>query len=543
MAFLLVIVLVFIIFLVRIAYIMMEGKEGAKDYDDPVVAEDVIRGTIRDSEGRILASQVSQWALYFRLTRIDDMEALAQLVSPYIGMSVDEILTQVSSYNTYALVRRRIDASTASALQAAIDEAGVQDQVVLEKQSVRSYPSLFHAAQLIGFTNAEGVGSEGIEYSYDDILSPYPGLDEEVTYGDDISLTLDLDVQYLVDVQVQEVAIEHSPSYIMAMVADARTGDVLAASSWPWYDLNWYNLSTDEERLNRNVAFSYEPGSVFKVFTLAAAMEEGVDTDTIFYCDGSEDFTVGGSTFTINCHSPHGQVDARQMISKSCNGAIASWVLQLSDETFLSYLNDFGFGVRPDIELGAVSAGWIAPAGSWSNRTKATMAFGQELNVTAFQVVQAATAIANSGMLMPLQVVDRIVDHDGAVVEDPQSQGHQVISPATASAILSYMETAVQEGTARKAAVNGVRVAAKTGTAQLINEETGSYEDGPTLASTLAIVPADEPRYIVYFAVCAPTGSTIWGEDIAAPAAGNVIRGLVSQGRLHSADQRTIQLN
>lgn len=540
MLYLCIVLILFLIFIARIAYIMILENDKGKEYSDPAVASSVIRGEIIDRNGNVLANQTRQWALYFRLSAIDDLTKAAVLVSPYTDMSVDEIISQAQKYTTYALLKNRMTMEEADKLEEAIRNAGMQNEIVVESRSARSYSSLFHACQLIGFVNAEGVGSEGIEYAYDDVLSPYSGLGEDVTYGADVHLTLDLDVQYLVDVEVQNIAYDHNPDYIMALVADTSTGDILAMSSYPWYDLNYYGSSSEDERMNRTLAYNYEPGSVFKVFTLAKCMDEGIDTSTPFICDGSETFTVGDSAFTINCHSAHGAVDARNMISLSCNGAIASWCLQLSDEDFYNYLRLLGFGTRPDLELGGITSGYLSHPENWSSRSKATIAFGQEISVNALQIVQAATAIANNGVMNSLRIVDRITDHEGNVIDTGDAYNSKpVMTSRTANEILSYMETAVKEGTAKKAAVGNVDVRAKTGTAEIINPESGSYEDGTNLASTLAIAG----DYIVYFAISAPKGNSVWGADIAAPACGNVIAGLVRQGKIRTSDQSVIQLN
>ena len=535
-----IVLVLFLVFIARIAYIMLLENDKGKEYSDPEVSSSVIRGEIIDRNGNVLANQTRQWALYFRLSAIDDLTRAAVLVSPYISMSTDEIIAQAQKYSIYALIKTRMTMEEASKLEEVVRNAGMQNQIVIESRSARSYSSLFHACQLIGFVNAEGVGSEGIEYVYDDILSPYPALDEDVTYGADVHLTLDLDVQYLVDVEVQNIAYEHNPDYIMAVVADASSGDIIAMSSYPWYDLNYYGSSSEDERMNRTIAYNYEPGSVFKVFTLAKCMDEGIDTSTPFICDGSETFTVNGSSFTINCHGAHGAVDARNMISLSCNGAIASWCLQLRDQEFYDYLRLLGFGTRPGINLGGVTSGYLSRPESWSSRSMATIAFGQEISVNALQIVQAATALANDGVMNSLRIVDSITDHDGNIISSGDgSVKTRVMTAGTANEILSFMESAVREGTAKKAAVSNVTVRAKTGTAEIINPETGSYEDGTNLASTLAF--ADD--YIVYFAISAPKGNSVWGADIAAPACGNVISGLVRQGKIKASSQSILQLS
>lgn len=534
----------FILFAVRIAYIVIVEKDTAKSYDDPAVAQAVVRGDITDRNGNVMASQTSSWNLYFRLNAVDDLDFAAMTVSPYISMTVDEIVDRAADYSTYALIRSNIDMTTAEELTKAVQDAGLGGCIDITRVQTRSYASLFHACQLIGFMNREGVGAEGLEYRFDDILSPYPGLGEDVTYGADIALTLDMDIQYLVDVQVQNIAYENNPDYIMALVADARTGEILAMSSYPWYDLNYFNLSTPDQRLNRCAAYNYEPGSVFKIFTLARCMDAGVDVQTPFICDGSETFTVNGTSFTIGCHTPHGQVDARQMVSLSCNGAIASWCLQLSDEDFYDYLTSLGFGSRPELPVPGLSAGYISPVEFWSARSKATMAFGQEINVNALQIVQAATAIANDGVMVPLSVISTITDHSGnELYRNTPEEGRRVMSAETARQIRSYMVTAVEEGTASKARMDNISLAGKTGTAEIINPETGRYSDGTNLASTILLAPADEPQYIIYIAVSAPRGNSVWGADVAAPGCAAIVRGLLSQGKLTSQGARVLQVS
>lgn len=543
-AFLIIVITAFILLLGRVTYLVVSSSDvRSRSYADPKVADSRVRGTIRDRNGNILAIQTTQYALYFRLDKGADLNRMAVIASPYVGMDAASILERTSNYKTIALIRRGIPRQTAEALRSVIEESGLEEAMTLEEYQGRSYPASFHAAQMLGFVNTDNEGLEGIEYSFDDLLYPYPELDKDITYGADIMLTLDLDIQYLLDVQVQRIADENAPDYIMGMVMDAKSGEILAAASYPWYDLNYYSLSSEDERMNRVLAYTYEPGSVFKIFTLAFAMDQGIDTDTHFLCDGEETFTVDGQRFTITCHEKHGEVDGKGMIEKSCNGAIAYWILQTDKNLFYDYLRSLGFGTRQDIGVTGSTTGTLRAPSYWSNRSQATLAFGQELSVNALQITSAATAIANDGLRATPSIIRQITDHEGNSIRENEPQHTQVISKENADKVLSYMVGAVENGTARRAAVDGVTVAAKTGTAEIINPVTGSYADGTSLASTIAFAPAEDPQYIVYLAVSAPRGDSIWGANVAAPSCGEIIRGLSAQGKIRNSNTSILQLN
>ena len=535
-------VTLFIVLFLHICF-LVAGSGNRKNYDDPVVSPLVVRGEILDRNGKILAIQTARYNLYFRLKEIPDINEAALFIAPYLGVTQGEILDSASSYTTIALIRRALSQEEAEKLEEVINSSPYRGKIYLERYEGRTYPSTFHACQTIGFVNSENRGLEGAELSFDSELLPYPELGGTITYGDDVSLTLDLDIQYLLDVQVQQISETHNPDYIMAMVMGAKDGEVYAMSSYPWYDLNRYSLSLEDERMNRCLSYTYEPGSVFKIFTLAFCIEQGIDTDTPFICDGEETFTVDGKSFTITCHEAHGEVDGKGMIAKSCNGAITKWVLQCDPESFREYLTSLGFTKKYDVSLPGVTAGYLAPLELWSHRTQATVAFGQEISVNALQIMSAATALANDGKLVSPRIVKRVTDHEGNTVNTFEKEEREVISPETAALVRSYMEEAVKTGTAKLASVDGVSVAAKTGTAQIINEVSKSYEDGSSLASTLCMVPADDPKYIIYFAVSSPRGDSIWGANVAAPSCAAVINGLVNQGKVRSDNQTVVQLN
>ncbi len=534
-------ILIFVLILVKVGIIIFTQNNDSKQYHDPVVADSVIRGSILDRNNNYLAVEIPAYDLVFFKNYLPSVEGAAAFVSPYIGMSSDEIVKKCERSTNYVMIKRNVSLSAISELESHIKDNKLQKGIVLQKRQGRTYPSTFHASQIIGFTNTENVGLEGIEYRYDDILTPYPEVNVKTTYGKNISLTLDLDIQYLMDVQVQNIIKDEDPDCVMALVLDAKTGEILASTSAPWFDLNNYSTSTEEERFNRVSGYSYEPGSVFKVFSLAACIENGIDTETPFICDGTETFYVDGQAFTINCHDKHGEVSGKEMISKSCNGAIAYWALQLDKQVFYDLLSSLGFGKVVNSGMNGNIKGTLKEPSSWSNRSQATISFGQEVAVSALQIVQAATAIANDGVMVKPEILKGIYSHDGKLIYSPEREKTTVMSAETAQKIREYMVEATNSGTAVLANVPGVEICSKTGTSQIINPETNSYDDGYTLASTLTIVPAKNPKYIIYFAVVHPKVN-VWGANIASPAIGAIINGLIGQGKIESEIQRSISL-
>lgn len=532
--FLLLTLLALLFLLVRIGFVIHSQSPERKTYNNPQVATQVVRGTIYDRNGKILAIQTPYWGVYFHLSKISDLALVSEVVAPFVGMSPTQIEQRAAKYTTYAQIEKKMDPNLVQPLEDELARTALVNQVSVVKSMGRDYPASFHASQTLGFTNVDNEGIEGMELTQESLLNPYPQPGEiDTTYGDDITLTLDIDIQYLLDVQMQTIADEDNPDYGIAIVLDAQNGDILGMSSYPWYDPNSLSRSTDQQKRNHVTNYLYEPGSVFKIFSLAAVMEIGeADLAEPFLCDGSYTFDMGkGNMATIVCTSPHGIVDPDSMIAKSCNGAISHWAMQTDPDKFFAILNRFGFNSSYDIDLPSKSRSIIAPPSTWSGRSEATISFGQELSTTALHIATAATAFTNDGKILVPHLVLKRSGQD----ERERTVGEQVISGEVAQAILHAMEEATQSGgTATKVAVKGVRVGAKTGTSQIINPVTNSYEEGTILASTLAIVPLDKPKYIIYVAAGNPKGDAQWGSNIAAPAIGKIIGSLVSQGKLIS---------
>ena len=272
---------------------------------------------------------------------------------------------------------------------------------------------------------------------------------------------------------------------------------------------------------NKPISLMYEPGSVFKVFSVAAMLERGrINPKDLFLCNGHYETQYGdGKTIRINCLGNHGYVNAETILKYSCNAGAAYASDRIQADEFSEMLRQFGFGLPTNIPLNGEEPGFLRGPRDWSVRSKPTIAMGQEISVTAMQMVKAATAFANDGIMLEPHVVKRIVAPNGALIHTySRNPLKQVLSPGTARSILNYMESVTLEGgTATRAAIPGIRVSAKTGTAQTADPRTGKYSDTAYVASCLALFPTEDPQVILYVVIESPMGDSYFGGKVAAP--------------------------
>ncbi len=525
-----------IVIMIRYVSIMLPRDTVA--YSDPLLSSRVQRGTIYDRNGTILAYETPYYACAILLRDVQSVDDTVTHLSKIIDMSSDQIRRAIGDKTTYAMIKKRLSDAEYTMLKYAVQQ-GTLEGVTIEKRYGRIYPQQAHGAHIIGFTDIDNIGLSGIEYMYDRLLSPLPDTEHEITLGHDIYLTLDHRIQFAADNRNARLVEEHSPESSMIIIMDARSGEILAYSSYPWFDLNTYNTSSATQRMNRPVTMMYEPGSVFKIFSLASILAIGdAQTDKLFYCDGSYTFTMdNGGSSTINCLSAHGEVGPEEILTYSCNGAISFYALQTESTLFLQYLLDFGFSRKTHIDLPGEVSGLLQPPSNWSGRSKPTISFGQEIGVTAMQLVTAATVFTNEGTLLKPQIIKAIHDQEtGQMTYTERQEIRKVISEDLADEMLDMMVSATEPGgTAIHAGREGVTVSAKTGTAQILDIETKSYSEDHVLASTLAIFPAEDPQYIIYVAADDPQGEPSYGSAVAAPSVQLLIDDLLSMGLLESA--------
>ncbi len=404
--------------------------------------------------------------------------------------------------------------------------------VFFEDASARYYPHGAMLCHVLGFSNMEGVGSAGIEQRFDQYLKGRPGLrisekdgrrreiygrrslEIAPQEGADVYLTIDQNLQYFVEKALDAAIREHQAPAAWAIVERVRTGEILALAARPAYDINAYRTTPPEVMLNRAIAYTYEPGSTFKVAVIAAALNEGtVAPETMFDCENGLWHFRGRP---LRDYHPYGTLSVADILKKSSNIGAAKVALTLGEARLEQYLRAFGIGRPTGIDLPGEEAGILHDRARWSAISISRIAMGHEVAVTALQMLNLLCAIANNGFLMRPLLVQQVVDAQGRTIAryEPEVLGRPIRAD-TARRMQQLLTRVTEEGgTGRRAAVDGYPVAGKTGTAQKI--VNGNYSDNLNVASFVGFLPADNPEIGIIVVVDEPQPLHTGGQ-VAAP--------------------------
>ncbi|MDR1315584.1 MAG: PASTA domain-containing protein [Spirochaetales bacterium] len=516
------------ILLVRYATIMLRGEEISMR--SQIAMPPVERGPILDRNGKILAIQtrldsVTAWAPW-----VSNPPESAHLLAEALSMNEENLLSRFRENQRFMYIKRKISPTESARVQAHITE-GKLEGISLEPEFGRSYPNRTLASHLIGYVGIDNIGLDGLEYTFNQELSPpVVGQDEDIVFGNQVFLTIDMQIQYAMESIAEQTLKTHKANSVMILVMEAKTGEMLGYAALPNYDPNIISNLTPERTKNKPISLLYEPGSVFKVFSLASALElGGITTSSTFVCNGYYETTGGdGRKIRIGCLGRHGVVDIERILNLSCNAGAAYASDTIDAESFHYMLGHFGFGETTGIPLNGEESGILRGPALWSPRSKPTIAIGQEIAVTAMQMMKAATALANEGIILQPHIVKKIVSPKGKLIKEYGREPlKQLLSPSTAQNIVNYMASVTETGTGRKAALEGIRISTKTGTAQTIDPETGKYSETAFVASCLALFPAEDPSIIAYVVIESPSGDEYYGGRIAAPVIGDVANFLI----------------
>ena len=522
----------FVVLLARLTYLQIwkhdEYSRLAENQHAKTVPLRPKRGPILDRNGQPLAVSSRADTLYVTPAKVEDAPRLAARLAPILGEPAREVLRKLTVTRKFAPVRRRLPPDVARAVRELRDPS-----LTLVEDSLRLYPNRELAAQLVGFEGAEGKGLAGMEQAWDAHLAGVEGravverdaLGREVTgapivlkpsvAGQGIVLTIDATIQYLAEKEVDAAWRRTRAKSAMAVAMDPRTGEILAMAIRPTYNPNAFGSATDDDRRARAVTDPFEPGSTFKVIMAASALEEGVihPTDRIYGENGA--ITVANAT--IHDWKRYGWLTFTEVLQNSSNVGSIKVGLMLGKERYYKYITGFGFGAPTNLGLPGESRGQLRPPGQWSGLSLATMSIGQEISVTAVQMVAAFSAVANGGRLMQPQIIRAVLDGQGREVRSFEPIAvRQVISPDTARTLTEMMVNVVRNGTGHNAAIPGYDVAGKTGTAQKMDPATKRYSRAPGVLSFVGFVPADDPRLAMIVLLDEPKNEK-WGSEAAAP--------------------------
>ena len=525
------IALVVVLIVARYGTIML-GEERASG---ALLAQPTVeRGPILDRNGRILAIQTELETLWAWRPEVADPARVAAELAPLIGMREGELADRLSGPTGSVTIKRTISPSESEAVRQAREQGRLQG-IRLRPDRGRSYPEQESLAPVIGFVGDDGVGLTGIEYTMEDWLAPGEG----DAYGNQVFLSVDMNVQYESERLARLALREHRADSVILLTMDSRSGDILGYASVPGFDPNLFSAYAESARRNRPISDVYEPGSVFKIFSVASFLQLGsIDMTSTFATTGVYERSEPPITDLAN----YGTIDTTGILRFSSNVGAAMASERANARSFYNMLRLFGFGEETGVDLNGEEAGILARPDSWSGRTKPTIAIGQEIAVTALQVAAGATVFANSGILIKPNIVDKIVSPTGRVLLDyGRTPVREVVSPETARSVLLAMEQAVvADGTARRVRYDGLRVAAKTGTAEKPDPATGTYSDSAFLASTLAILPVDDPSVIVYMVIDHPKTGEYYGGRIVTPIVRDYLDFLVPYLGLPVAGDREV---
>jgi cell division protein FtsI (penicillin-binding protein 3) len=494
--------------LIKYAILMLAPPQPEEVYLTRRLVE---RGPITDRNGRILALQTRLANISAWRPEITDLDAFCQDLAPVLGYPPEDIQERIeASSSDFVYLKKQVDQSTIQKIEQLRADKRVRG-VGIEPILGRIYPEKRLAGQIIGFVGDDNTGLAGIEHAMEQELA---GSTSQVV------LTIDTNVQYILEGIARRTMAENRAEAVMFLAMDPRTGEVLGSASLPDFDPNDIRASNEQSRMDRPAIWAYEPGSVFKVFSLAALLDAGVITEkTVFTCNGHyERITNRGERILINCLAAHGPVTAREIIIYSCNAGANYAADRMEAQAFAESLRNLGFGARTGAGNPGETAGFLRSEERWSDRSKPTIAMGQEISVSALQMLQAATAIANDGILVSPHIVSRIVSADGKTAKPFDAPPpRRILKPETARILRSYMKDVTSEiGTGWRANVQDLSLAIKTGTAQITDPRTGAYSSTDFLASCIALLPAEAPSLVLYLVIVKPQGEYLAGR-IAAP--------------------------
>ncbi|AUJ26776.1 stage V sporulation protein D [Virgibacillus dokdonensis] len=538
-------ILVFVIIDIRLGYVQFVIGDELMGQATELWTRDIEfepeRGKILDRNGEVLAENVTAPSVVVVPRQIDDAEKTAQKLASILQMSEDEAFEYVTKNASSVNIHpegRKINEKQELAIRT-LDMNGVY----LSKDSKRHYPFGDDLSHVLGFAGIDNQGLMGLELFYDEQLSGNKGslsfysdakgrrlerladIYSEPEDGLDLKTTIDTRVQTIMERELDLVASKYNPDGAVAIAVNPKTGGVLGMTSRPnFHPENYQEVDSDIFDRNLPIWSTYEPGSTFKIITLAAALEEEVvDLNKDHYHDDG-DISVGGSELHCWKSGGHGHQSYLEVVQNSCNPGFVSLGQKLGKDKLFSYIDLFGFGKKTGIDLQGEGTGILFKPENVGPVELATTAFGQGVSVTPIQQVMAVSAAVNGGFLYEPYIAEEWINSTTQSVQKQvkPTMKKRVISEDTSNEIRHALESVVAQGTGRPAYVDGYRVGGKTGTAQKVGPD-GRYMENNYVVSFIGFAPADDPEIVVYVAVDNPKNAVQFGGVVAAPVVGTII--------------------
>lgn len=545
--------------LVKMLYLtVIKGPELAEKAETQWKSEmnlTAMRGNIVDRNGSILVTSTNVYRIEVDMdtlkTYIEDEKTTVEKVSSdlaeALGASYDDIYGKLSDEeNKFIILSKGLEKDVIDKVKS-LEIRGL----VYYDEIERYYPNGNYLSQVLGIINSEGVGLTGLELQYDDYLSGLSGIriggvdaysndlpfvsgkQTNAINGKDIVTTIDENLQYYAELVANEGLETYKAKRVSITIMNPNNGEILAMASTPGYDPNdpyegYENFEGDTENdkiqnmwRNSIVSDTYEPGSTFKIITMAAAMEEGlIHDDDVFVCNGSKTF----GDVNVHCWnlSGHGAQTAAEILKNSCNVGFMELGARLGAEKLNEYIKKLGFGSITGIDLPGEAEGIVKSTNSISDIDLATIAFGQTNTLNALQLLTAVNAVANGGNLIQPHIVKEIThkDSNGNTIVDKTIEGkttENVLSEKTSATLREYLERTATQDEGAGTFVQGYDIAGKTGTAEKVDIETGSYSADKYIASMVAMTPVDDPQLTVYISVDEPSTGVYYGGQVASP--------------------------
>ncbi len=510
----------------------------ARDQHDIMIQLDPKRGVIFDRHLNQMAMNLNVGSIYAAPDEIDDEEKIIKTLAPLLKMEEGVIADKIKDKDrSFVWLKRKINYDEAKRIK----DLGLRG-VGIRKETKRFYPNNWLAGHVIGFVGIDDIGLEGLEDAYDGYLRGTPGWSWTVrdaklrkiiskesrliapSDGYDIVLTIDQFIQHIAEKELDYVYKKYKAKSATCIVMDPATGDILALANRPTFNPNDFQASSADSRRNRAVTDIFEPGSVFKIVTASAALEEEkVKMDDVFFC---EEGAYKVRSHTLHDHRPHGELSFKDVIIVSSNIGTVKVAQLLGKNKLYQFIKAYGFGEESDSGLPGEVRGIIRAPGKWSGISIAAVPIGQEVAVTPLQLTAAFSAIANNGVLMNPRITKEIRDKEGGLVERHKPvRVRRVISESTASLMKEILQGVVDRGTGRNASMPEYTACGKTGTAQKI-EPNGRYSHSKYIASFAGFAPAADPKIVVLVSVDEPR-PVYYGGTVAAPAFKKITEGVL----------------